>query len=60
MGKKKDYLEPCLVQVSSLQLEEDLLGTSITPALSPVEILGHESFGEYDYSSGSFVDAWYD
>ena len=60
MEKRRDYLEPRIVQVAALCLESELLGASLTPAVNPVRILGHDSFGEFDYTSGTFVDAWYD
>ena len=57
---KKQFSPPRVIEAHPVALEQDLLGASITPSLNPVEILGQESFGEYDYSTGSFVDAWYD
>lgn len=57
---RKQFSPPRVLGEYSVALEQDLLGASITPSLNPIEILGQESFGEYDYSTGTFVDAWYD
>ena len=58
--KKRVYTSACAMKVLPVLLEEDLLGGSIYRNLSPVQIDGQESAGEYDYTSSSFNDVWID